>query len=45
MRDIMNVLLRGLEPGNDLTIRIDRNRVFPEAFPDLSGSPEIIELT
>ena len=42
MRDIMNRLLRDLEPGNDLKILIDGNRGFQEAFPGLSGSPGII---
>jgi hypothetical protein len=42
MRDIMNRLLRDLEPGNNLTICIDGNRGFQEAFPGLSCSPGIV---
>jgi hypothetical protein len=42
MRDIMKQLLRDLEPGNNLTIRIDGNRGFQETFPGLSGSPGIV---
>ena len=38
----MNRLLRDLEPGNDLMIRINRNRGFQEAFPGFSGPPGII---
>ena len=43
MRDVMNRLLRDLEPGNNLTICIHGNRGFQESFPGLSGSPGIAE--
>ena len=42
MRDIMDWLLGDLEPGNDLSISIDRDRGFQETFPKFSGSPGLI---
>ena len=42
MRDIMNRLLRDLEPGGDLMIRINGNRGFQEAFPGFSDPLGII---
>jgi hypothetical protein len=42
VRDIMDWLLGDLEPGNDLSISIDRDRGFQESFSIFSGSPGII---
>ena len=42
VRDIMDRLLRDLEPGNDLSISIDGDRGFQESFSSFSGSPGII---
>jgi hypothetical protein len=42
VRDIMNRLLRDLEPGNDLLISIDGDRSFEESFSGFPGSPGII---
>jgi hypothetical protein len=39
MRDIMDRLLGDLEPGNDLSISIDRDSGFQESFSSFSGSP------
>jgi hypothetical protein len=42
VRDIMDRLLRGLEPGDDLSISIDGDRCFQESFSGFPGSPGII---
>ena len=42
VRDIMDRLLGDLEPGNDLSIRIDGDRGFQESLSSFSGSPGII---
>jgi hypothetical protein len=42
MRDIMNRLLRDLEPGDDLSVSIDGDRCFQESFSGFPGSPGII---
>ena len=42
MRDVMDRLLGDLEPGDDLTIRINRDRGFQESFSGFPGSPGII---
>jgi len=41
LRDIRNRLLRDFKPLNNLTVHIDGNKGFQEAFPYLSGSPGI----
>jgi hypothetical protein len=40
--NIMDRLLRDLEPGDDLKIRIDGYRGFQKSFPGFFGSPGII---
>ena len=42
MRNIMDGVLGDLQTGNDLLIRVNRDRSFQESFSGFSGSPGII---
>jgi len=42
MRDIMDRMLGDLQTGDDLLIRVNRDRSFQESFSGLTSSPGLI---